>query len=86
MSNRPKLKFPLKPQLQAIQPEPEAPQKKKPDYIRASLYFPPGVHKALRRLAFETERAQHEWLKDWIDAGLRQTIGKGWKELAGDVK
>jgi hypothetical protein len=84
--NRPKLKFPPKPQLQVAAPEPEVPQKKKPDYIRASLYFPPGVHKALRRLAFETERAQHEWIKQWIDAGLQQTIGKSWQELAGEAE
>lgn len=50
-------------------------------YVRASVYLPPAVHKQLRKLAFETERSQHEIIRDWIAEGLRRETGKSWDEL-----
>jgi hypothetical protein len=81
MTKRPKIK--LSTGSRAEQPvAPAIPEKPKAEIVRASVYFPRAVHKALRKLAAERGNHQHDLIKEWIDAGLRESIGKGWQELA----
>jgi hypothetical protein len=83
MNKRPKIK--LSTETKAEQPAtPMAPEKPKTGIVRASVYFPRAVHKALRKLAAERGNHQHDLIKEWIDAGLRESIGKGWQELAAE--
>jgi hypothetical protein len=81
MNKRPKIKLTEPEETRAMQSE-SAPRKKNPDIVRTSVYFPRAVHKALRKLAAERGNHQHDLIKEWIDAGLRESIGKGWQELA----
>jgi len=81
MTKRPKIK--LSTESRTEQPAvPAIPEKPKADIVRSSVYFPRAVHKALRKLAAERGNHQHDLIKEWIDAGLRESIGKGWQELA----
>jgi hypothetical protein len=81
MTKRPKIK--LSTESRTEQPAaPAIPGKPKADIVRSSVYFPRAVHKALRKLAAERDSHQHDLIKEWIDAGLRESIGKGWQELA----
>ena len=85
MTKRPKIELSRTPETPTLQPvTPAAPAKRNPDIVRSSVYFPRAVHKALRKLAAERGNHQHDLIKEWIDAGLRQNLGKGWQELAAE--
>lgn len=81
MAGRPKLTG--KPRAKQPLPMKAEPKADKPQYVRGSLYLHPAIHEALRKLAFDQRRSQHDLWLEGIDVVLERYTGRNINDLIG---
>lgn len=90
MSKRPSviggLKLNAAKPVEELAPPPLASRKPRPDIVHTSIYLPKAVHRALREIAFTTDRKVHDLVLDGLNRVLQEHGKPSVAELTDSAK